>query len=175
MPRPRNGCDSRYPLHILIYKLILLYVWKKQLDKEGEKQAPDNEKIENAPTKKTAQQELHKKFGIINTAAFREALQQGNTNTAKEWLQYIVNNQEKFPQYQATWDNWLKDRWQEISQQELFDKFGMRKTNDFCQAIREGKVNKAKEWLQYIIDNRDQFPQYNDSWLEDRQKELEQA
>jgi len=44
----------------------------------------------------------------------------------------------------------------------------MRKTADFRQTLEKGKVKEAKEWLQYILDNRDQFPQYNDNWFEDR-------
>jgi len=96
------------------------------------------------------------------------ALQSGDIDKCKEWLQHIINNKKQFPQYQSTWDNWLKDRKQKISQQELFKKFGMRKTADFRQTLEKGKVKEAKEWLQYILDNRDQFPQYNDNWFEDR-------
>ena len=139
----------------------------------SEKEQKEN--IENTPTKETARQELKEKFGIEDTSAFRVALQSGDIDKCEKWLQYIINNKEQFPQYQSTWDNWLKDRKQEISQQELFKKFGMRKTADFCQTLEKGKVKEAKEWLQYILDNRDQFPQYNDNLFKDRQRELEQA
>ena len=139
----------------------------------SEKEQKEN--IENTPTKETARQELKEKFGIEDTSAFRVALQSGDIDKCEKWLQYIINNKEQFPQYQSTWDNWLKDRKQEISQQKLFEKYGMRKTADFRQTLEKGKVKKAKEWLQYILDNRDQFPQYNDNWFEDRQRELEQA
>ena len=143
--------------------------------KANDELTADKEKIEGVQTKEAAQQELQEKFGITDTAAFRQALEQGDIETAKKWLEYITDNKEKFPQYQDTWDNWSKDRKQEISQQELSEQFGMRKTSDFRQALEEGKIKEAEEWLQHILNNRDQFPQYNDSWFEDRQKELERV
>lgn len=89
--------------------------------------ASDKEKTEDVQTKEKTQQELQEKFGITDTAAFRKAIEQGDVETAKKWLQYIIDNKERFPQYQDTWDNWLKDRKQEIAQQELFEQFGMKK------------------------------------------------
>ena len=66
---------------------------------EEEKSTSDLESAEVKYTKETAQQELQEKFGIIDTSAFRDAIQHGDIETAKQWLQYIINNQEHFPQY----------------------------------------------------------------------------
>ena len=35
---------------------------------------------------------------------------------AEDWLNYIVDNRLRFPQYQATWDSWLSDRQQELAE-----------------------------------------------------------
>jgi hypothetical protein len=66
-------------------------------------------------------------------------------------------------------------RTKEEAQQELEARFGMRKTADFQTALQRGEIEKAEAWLQYIIDNRDAFPQYKDtwaSWLSDRQRDI---
>ncbi len=134
------------------------------------------------------------------TSDFQVALQQGNLELAKNWLNYIVENRVNFPQYEATWDSWLADRendiliYQEIknsgkqenleirskeeAQQELIKKFGMRKTSDFREALKRGEFDLAEEWLNYIIENKMQFPQYLatwDSWLADRRREIIEA
>ena len=157
-------------------------------------------------TKEEAQQELVEKFGMRKTSDFQGALQRGEVDKAKQWLQYIVDNKDNFPQYwqYGNWDSWLADRQKEIvfyeeyqkkksagekieeivprtkevAQMELLEKFGMRKTSDFQSALRRGDLKNAKAWLQYIIDNRDLFPQYHstwDSWLADRQREITEA
>jgi hypothetical protein len=69
-------------------------------------------------TKEVAQMELWEKFGIATTADFREALKRGEIETAKKWLQYIIDNKDSFPQYQASWDSWLADRQREIAKAE---------------------------------------------------------
>lgn len=46
------------------------------------------------------------------------SLEQGDINTAKNWLNYIVENKLKFPQYLATWESWLSDRKQELAEAE---------------------------------------------------------
>jgi len=54
----------------------------------------------------------------------------------------------------------------------------MRKTSDFKDALKSGQIEKAEEWLQYVVDHKESFPQYHDtwdSWLSDRRKEVEQA
>lgn len=66
-------------------------------------------------SKEAAQAELIKKFGFANTKGFREALQ-NDIETATKWLNYIVANKLRFPQYLATWDNWLKDRQRELAE-----------------------------------------------------------
>ena len=126
-------------------------------------------------TKEQAQQELMEKFGMRDTADFRRTLEAGDVDKAREWLQYIIDNQDRFPQYQETWGNWLADRQQEISQQELVEQFGMRKTADFRKALEEGRIAEAKAWLEHITASRDKFSQYNDAWFADRQAELERA
>ncbi|PKM87992.1 hypothetical protein CVU83_02310 [Candidatus Falkowbacteria bacterium HGW-Falkowbacteria-2] len=151
-------------------------------------------------TKEEAQQELIEKFGLRKTSDFLLALQQGKIELAEEWLNYIVENKDSFPQYESTWDSWLSDRQKDIevyknlkndgslekmehrtkeeAQQELIEKFGMRKTSDFQLALKQGKIELAEEWLNYVINNKMRFPQYIptwDSWLKDRQNELAEA
>ncbi len=69
-------------------------------------------------------------------------------------------------------------RTKEEAQNELFEKFGLRKTSDFQNALLEGKIRIAEAWLQYIVDNRIAFPQYKltwSSWLRDREYEIAEA
>jgi hypothetical protein len=153
-------------------------------------------KMETGRTKEGAQQELIEKFGLRKTSDFKLALQQGKIELAEEWLNYIVENKENFPQYEATWDSWLSDRQKEIdlykdlksdgslekmdhrtkeaSQAELREKFGFADTKGFRNALKSD-VSKAEEWLNYIVENKLSFPQYLatwDNWLSDRQQEL---
>ncbi|MFZ5364405.1 MAG: hypothetical protein ACOZAG_02900 [Patescibacteria group bacterium] len=152
-------------------------------------------------TKEEAQQELREKFGMANTSEFRLALREGKINKAEEWLQYIVDHKEDFPQYHKTWDSWLADRKKEIeifgkyrekvaageqmekissrskeeAQQELVKIFGMAKTSDFRDALKRGEIEKAKKWLEHIINHKGDFPQYLanwDKWLADRKREI---
>jgi hypothetical protein len=152
-------------------------------------------------TKEEAQQELREKFGIAETSEFWTVLQKGEIAKAEEWLRYIVDHKEDFPQYRGTWDSWLADRQKEIAfykeyqekiaageavekitprtkaeaQADLLRLFGMAKTSAFRDVLKKGEIEKAKAWLQYIIDNRFSFPQYLvnwDSWLADREREI---
>jgi len=62
------------------------------------------------------------------------------------------------------------------AQQELVEKFGLKKTSDFQLALQQGKIELAEKWLGYIIENKESFPQYESTWnfwLSDRQKEIE--
>jgi hypothetical protein len=64
----------------------------------------------------------------------------------------------------------------EDAQQELIEKFGLRKTSDFQLALQKGEIELAEEWLNYIVGNKENFPQYKstwDAWLSDRQKDIE--
>ena len=66
-------------------------------------------------------------------------------------------------------------RTKEEAQQELLEKFGLKKTSDFQSALRQGEIELAEKWLNHIVENKDQFPQYEatwDSWLNDRQEEI---
>ena len=66
-------------------------------------------------------------------------------------------------------------RTKEDAQRELMERFGLKKTSDFQLALQQGKIELAKEWLNYIIANQAAFPQYAetwDSWLNDRQREI---
>jgi hypothetical protein len=49
------------------------------------------------------------------TSDFREALKNGDVDLAEKWLNYVVENKLDFPQYLPTWDNWLKDRQEELA------------------------------------------------------------
>jgi len=157
-------------------------------------------------TKEEGQQELAERFGMRNTSEFQLALQKGEVVKAEAWLQYIVDNKDNFPEYwqYGNWDSWLADRQKDIeiykdfwdrkaagqetreivprtkeeAQAELVERFGMAKTSDFRNALKAGDIEKAKVWLQYIIDNKDTFPQYQATWgkwLADRQREIEEA
>ena len=157
-------------------------------------------KMETHRTKEEAQQELLEKFGLRKTSDFQLALQQGKIELAEEWLNYIVENKNQFPQYEATWDSWLGDRQKDIelykslkndgslekmehrskeeAQAELREKFGFADTQGFRNALEQGEAIKAEEWLNYIAENKLSFPQYLtswDRWLSDRQKELAEA
>ena len=70
------------------------------------------EKMEHR-TKEEAQAELKEKFGFADTKGFRSALK-NDLDNAEDWLNYIVENKLSFPQYLATWDNWLNDRQAEL-------------------------------------------------------------
>ena len=72
--------------------------------------------METKRTTEEAQQELIEKLGLRKTSDFQLALQQGKTELAQEWLNYIVKNKLSFPQYLATWDNWLSDRQRELTE-----------------------------------------------------------
>ncbi len=150
-------------------------------------------------TKEEAQQELIEKFELRKTSDFQLALQQGKIELAEEWLNYIVENKMSFPQYLATWDNWLNDRQRDIelyknlkddgslekmehrtkeeAQAELKEKFGFADTKGFRSAL-QNDVQVAEKWLNYIVENKMSFPQYLatwDNWLNDRQRELAEA
>ncbi len=69
----------------------------------------------------------------------------------------------------------MEHRTKEEAQQELMEKFGLRKTSDFQLALQQGNIELAEEWLSYIISNKESFPQYADtwdSWLNDRQQDI---
>jgi len=137
---------------------------------------------------------------LRKTSDFQLALQKGKIELAKEWLNYIVENKENFPQYEVIWDSWLTDRQKEIelyqqlknlgllqemkhrtkeeAQDELERKFGFRDTKGFRFAIEQGDINTAKNWLNYIVENKLKFPQYLatwESWLSDRKQELTES
>ncbi len=160
----------------------------------------EEENMETKRTKEEAQKKLIEKFGLRKTSDFQTALQQGKIELAQEWLNYIVENKESFPQYEATWHNWLGDRQQEMqlykslkasgdlekmahrtkeeAQAELKEKFGFADTKGFRNALLQGDVVKAENWLNYIVDNKLSFPQYLstwDNWLSDCQRELAEA
>lgn len=151
-------------------------------------------------TKEEAQAELIEKFGMRKTSDFQAALRQGEIEKAEEWLTYIVENRESFPQYEATWNSWYADRLAEIklysglkaegnlekvsprtkeeAQAELLETFGFRDTAGFRATLSAGEIKKAEDWLDYIVANKFSFPQYLstwDNWLADRKRELEEA
>ena len=162
-------------------------------------QQKSEEKMETKRTKEEAQQELIEKFGLRKTSDFQLALQQGKIELAEEWLNYIVENKESFPQYASTWDSWLSDRQKDIelykglkdngslekmehrtkeeAQAELKEKFGFADTKGFRNSL-QNDVPTAEKWLNHIVENKMSFPQYLatwDNWLSDRQRELAEA
>jgi hypothetical protein len=155
--------------------------------------------METNRKKEDAQQELIGKFGLRKTSDFQLALQQGKIELAEEWLNYIVEKKESFPQYASTWDSWLSDRQKDIklyrnlkdngslekmehrtkeeAQAELKEKFGFADTKGFRNVL-QNDIQIAEEWLNYIVENKMSFPQYLatwDNWLDDRQIELADA
>lgn len=82
----------------------------KQLKSEGVLETMEHR------TKEEAQKELVEKFGLRKTSDFRSALQQGQVELAEQWLNHIVENKLRFPQYLATWDSWLRDRQRELAE-----------------------------------------------------------
>jgi len=168
-------------------------------------QQKPEENMETKRTKEEAQQELiekfkNEKFEMRKTSDFQLALQNGEIELAESWLNYIVENKENFPQYASTWDSWLSDRQKEIelyrrmksdgslekivhrtkedAQQELQEIFKFADTKGFRNALQQGNIAKAEEWLNYIVENKMSFPQYLatwDNWLSDRQRELAEA
>lgn len=159
-----------------------------------------NEAKKTEITKEAAQKELMEKFGLIKTSDFQSALQQGKTELAEEWLNYIVENKENFPQYASSWESWLKDRRSDIelykslknggslekiehrtkeeAQTDLRERFGFPDTNGFRNALKNNDIETAEKWLDYIMENKMSFPQYLanwDNWLSDRQRELAEA
>lgn len=152
-------------------------------------------------TKEQAQQELQEKFGMKKTSDFQNALRKGDIAQAKEWLQYIEEHRTDFLQYKNTWDSWHRDRVNEIAtyetmlasgelkegesartkeeaQKELKEKFGMKDTAEFRKTLAKGEIEKCKEWLKHIADNKFQFPQYLgtwNSWYADREEEIKKA
>jgi hypothetical protein len=61
-----------------------------------------------------AAMELGKLFGFADTDGFREALARGDIERAEKWLRHIKSDPGNFPQYIATWDDWLADREREL-------------------------------------------------------------
>lgn len=152
--------------------------------------------METKRTKEEAQQGLLERFGLRKTSDFQSALQQGRIELAEEWLNYIVENKESFPQYASTWDRWLSDRQKDIelykslkgdgslekmehrtkeeAQAELKEKFGFADTKGFRNAL-QNDIQTAEKWLDYIVENKMSFPQYLatwDNWLDNRRREL---
>jgi len=92
------------------------WLYDRQKDIEVYKQLKSDgslEKMEHR-TKEEAQAELREKFGFCDTEGFRKALKSGGIAAAESWLNYIVENKLRFPQYLATWDRWLRDRQREL-------------------------------------------------------------
>jgi len=155
-------------------------------------------KMNNKPSKEEAKQELIEKFGMDNTWSFQWALRRGEIELAENWLNYIIENKENFPQYEGNWDEWLKDRQENIStykelkangtlektetktiksvSEEGLKRFGITDTKDFRRCLQEGKIDSAQSWFEYVQENIIYFTQYSTKkWLSDRQKELADA
>jgi len=50
-----------------------------------------------------------------------------------------------------------------------------RKTTDVKKLLENREFDKFKEIIEYIIKNKNKFPQYDDDWFGDYEKELKQA
>lgn len=51
----------------------------------------------------------------------------------------------------------------------------MKNTAEFRDALDSGKLSEAENFLTEVASNPDQFPQYDERWLDHRQRELFQA
>ena len=54
--------------------------------------------------------------GIATLNDFKTALKNKNVESAKKWLQFIVDNRIAFDMRSKNWDNWLKLRENEINE-----------------------------------------------------------
>jgi len=70
--------------------------------------------------KELSRVELKAEFGIGDTSEFKKALEDGEKDKARNWLEGIIGYHETDPdkvaQYSATWDSWLRDRQAELAQ-----------------------------------------------------------
>jgi hypothetical protein len=51
----------------------------------------------------------------------------------------------------------------------------MKNTGDFRKALEIGNLNEAEDFLNEVALDPEQFPQYDERWLDHRQRELFQA
>lgn len=51
----------------------------------------------------------------------------------------------------------------------------IKNTAGFRETLDSGSLEKAEEFLTEVASNPDQFPQYDDRWLDHRQRELFQS
>jgi len=65
----------------------------------------------------------------------------------------------------------------EGSQQELIERFKLRKTSDFQFSLQKGDIELVENAFNFILDKKNEdennFPQYNNSWVGDRRREIE--
>ncbi len=67
----------------------------------------------------------------------------------------------------------IKESFLPENQQEKEEK--MKNTADFREALGQGNLEAAEEFLKEVASNPENFPQYDDRWLDHRQRELFQA
>lgn len=48
----------------------------------------------------------------------------------------------------------------------------MKNTAEFRDALNQGRLQEAEGFLNEVANNPEQFPQYDDRWLDHRQREL---
>lgn len=63
----------------------------------------------------------------------------------------------------------LKKEGQEMEKQTI------ESTINFKEAVEGGELEKAEKWLSKIKENKNEFPQYDDRWIDHRERELFQA
>lgn len=51
----------------------------------------------------------------------------------------------------------------------------MKNTAEFRKALEDGSLKEAEDFLAEVASNPDKFPQYDERWLDHRQRELFQA
>ncbi|MFP4514618.1 MAG: hypothetical protein ACLFNO_01275 [Parcubacteria group bacterium] len=51
----------------------------------------------------------------------------------------------------------------------------MKNTNEFREALSTGKLEEAEQFLQNVFENPENFPNYDERWLDHRQRELFQS
>lgn len=103
------------------------------------------------------------------TSDFQSALRRGETDKAEDMYKTLKESGdlEKMP-----------ERTKEEAQAELRSMFDYGDTKGFRNDLAAGNVDNARNWLERIKANKLSFPQYLatwDSWLADRERELEEA
>lgn len=61
------------------------------------------------------------------------------------------------------------------SPEKLIEKIVLKNTKDFQKAIESGDIQQAEEFLSDVKNNREKYPNYDDRWIDHRERELFKA